>query len=62
MATSAISIVVFIIYYLLLIGGEQLADRSVVPPARAMWAPNLVFGIPGLVLTWRALTGADDRR
>ncbi|HEX7880836.1 MAG TPA: LptF/LptG family permease [Candidatus Eisenbacteria bacterium] len=62
MATSSISIVVFIVYYLLLIGGEQLADRSVVPPALAMWTPNIVFGIPGLILTWRALTGADDRR
>jgi lipopolysaccharide export system permease protein len=62
MATSAISIVVFIIYYLLLIGGEQLADRSVVPPALAMWMPNIVFGIPGALLTWRALSGTDDRR
>jgi lipopolysaccharide export system permease protein len=62
MATSAISIVVFIVYYLLLIGGEQLADRSVVPPALAMWMPNIVFGIPGAWLTWRTLTGRDDRR
>ncbi|MDZ4803821.1 MAG: LptF/LptG family permease [Candidatus Eisenbacteria bacterium] len=62
LATSAISIVVFIVYYLLLIGGEQLADRSVVPPALAMWLPNIVFGIPGVWLTWQAIRGTDERR
>ena len=62
LATSAISIVVFIVYYLLLIGGEQLADRSLVAPALAMWLPNIVFGIPGAWLTWQAIRGTDERR
>ena len=62
LATSAISIVVFIVYYLLLIGGEQLADRAVVPPALAMWLPNIVFGIPGGWLTWQAIRGTDEKR
>jgi len=62
LATSAISIVVFIIYYLLLIGGEQLADRSIVPAALAMWLPNIVFGIPGVWFTWQAIRGTDERR
>lgn len=62
LATSAISIVVFIVYYLLLIGGEQLADRSIVPAALAMWLPNIVFGLPGAWLTWQAIRGTDERR
>lgn len=62
LATSAISIAFIILYYMFLIGGEQLADRTVLPPALAMWAPNVVLGIPGLWLTWRALRGADERR
>lgn len=62
LATSAISIAFIILYYMFLIGGEQLADRTVLPPALAMWAPNVVLGAPGLWLTWRALRGADERR
>jgi lipopolysaccharide export system permease protein len=61
MATSAISVAFFVVYYLFLIGGEQLADRNVVSPAMAMWAPNVVLGIPGVWLTWKALTGRDGR-
>jgi lipopolysaccharide export system permease protein len=61
MATSAISIVFFVIYYLFLIGGEQLADRNVIAPVVAMWAPNVVLGIPGLWLTWSALQSREGR-
>jgi lipopolysaccharide export system permease protein len=62
LATSAISIAFIILYYMFLIGGEQLADRTVLPPALAMWAPNIVLGVPGLWLTWQALRGTDERR
>jgi lipopolysaccharide export system permease protein len=58
LATSAISVVFFVIYYLFLLGGEQLADRNLVSPAAAMWAPNVILGVPGLLLTWRSMTGA----
>lgn len=61
MATSAISIVFFAVYYLLLIGGEQLADRRLLLPAVAMWAPNVVLGAPGIWLTWKALQGRERR-
>ncbi len=45
-----ISLVFFLFYWMFLIGGEELADRGFVPPAVAMWAPNLVFGVLGIVL------------
>jgi len=48
---AGIGILVFLIYYLFLVGGEQLGDRGIVAPAAAMWAPNLVFGGLGAVLT-----------
>ena len=44
-------ILFFLIYYLFLVGGEQLGDRGLVTPFWAMWAPNVVFGGLGLFLT-----------
>jgi len=38
-------------YYLLLMGGETLADRSIVPPALAMWSANVVaLGLAAMTL------------
>jgi len=38
-----VSLVVFCAYYVALIGGENLADREIVSPFWAMWAPNVLF-------------------
>jgi lipopolysaccharide export system permease protein len=61
-------ILFFLVYYLFLVGGEQLGDRGLVSPLWAMWAPNAVFGALGLFLTlsvsleWKAtpITRAVD--
>jgi lipopolysaccharide export system permease protein len=45
-----LSILVFLVYYICLIGGEKLADRAIVSPVIAMWVPNLFFGIASLFL------------
>ena len=37
------SLAVFSIYYVGLIGGEELGDRLIVSPFFAMWTPNLIF-------------------
>ncbi len=39
----AISLFVFAIYYMSLIGGESLGDRGLVLPWSGPWAPNIVF-------------------
>lgn len=39
----AVSLGVFAVYYMGLIGGEELADAGIVAPAWAMWAPNILF-------------------
>jgi lipopolysaccharide export system permease protein len=44
------SLAVFSIYYVGLIGGEELGDRLVVSPFLAMWTPNLIFIVVGLAL------------
>ena len=33
----------FLIYYLMLIGGEELADRNKFPAYLCMWSPNIIF-------------------
>ncbi|MCK4591490.1 MAG: LptF/LptG family permease, partial [Candidatus Latescibacteria bacterium] len=45
-----ISIGFFLLYWAFLIGGEELADRMIIPPALAMWAPNIIIGIGGILL------------
>jgi lipopolysaccharide export system permease protein len=47
------STVVFIFYYLALTGGEDLADRRLLPPWLSMWLANLVFLVFGLWLLRR---------
>jgi lipopolysaccharide export system permease protein len=50
-ATSlALSLLFFIVYWAFLIGGEELADRMYLNGAVAMWLPNVVIGITGLLL------------
>jgi lipopolysaccharide export system permease protein len=48
-----VSFFIFAIYYVGLIGGEALSDRSIIPPFWAMWADNIIFGITGLLLMIR---------
>ena len=42
-----VSLAVFCVYYVFLIGGEDLADRSIISPFWAMWAPNVIFAVLG---------------
>jgi lipopolysaccharide export system permease protein len=46
----ALSVFVFLVYYMCLIGGEKLADRQLVSPVMAMWAPNILFGVAAVFL------------
>jgi len=44
----AISLAVFALYYVGLIGGETLADEGYVHPTVAMWVVNALMGVAGL--------------
>ena len=46
------SLAVFSVYYVGLIGGEELGDRLIVAPFFAMWTPNLIFLAVSLPLMW----------
>ena len=49
--STSLSFGFFLLYYILLIGGEELADRNQVTPEFGMWAPNMVLLIFALYLT-----------
>ncbi len=51
--TIGVSLGVFGIYYVGLLGGEALADRDLVDPALAMWFTNILLGAVGVFLTAR---------
>jgi lipopolysaccharide export system permease protein len=51
--TIGVSLVVFGLYYVGLIGGEALARRGHVPPFVSMWIANAVFGLLALIMLAR---------
>lgn len=51
--TIGVSLAVFGVYYVGLLGGEALADRALVGPSIAMWAANALLGVVGVILTLR---------
>ncbi|HAQ61299.1 TPA: hypothetical protein DCR49_04760 [Candidatus Delongbacteria bacterium] len=55
--SATMSILVFMVYWLFLISGEDLADRGKLDPFYAMWNANIIIGILGLVLIRYASRG-----
>ncbi len=53
-AVAFVSVAFFLFYYLCLVGGEELANRLLLPAWLAMWLPNLVLGGWGIMATLRA--------
>ena len=47
---SGLSIAFFLVYYILLIWGEQLADRNLLNPGLGSWLPNIVLFISGIIV------------
>jgi lipopolysaccharide export system permease protein len=61
-AVAFVSVAFFLFYWLALIGGEELAERLLLPPWLAMWLPNLVLGTWGALATLRAAELLQPRR
>ncbi len=49
-----LSVFVFLGYYLLLVLGQALAEKGLLPTALALWLGNLVCFLVGFVLLWRS--------
>lgn len=45
-----VSLAVFSVYYVFLIGGEEFADSNLMSPFWAMWAPNVIFAALGCAI------------
>lgn len=45
------SLAFFVIYWICLIGGENMADRLIVSPVLAMWMSNIIIGVFGVFIT-----------
>jgi lipopolysaccharide export system permease protein len=50
-----LSFFLFMLYYIMLVGGEELCERGSLYPSIAMWAPNIVIGIAGLYLFYKTI-------
>lgn len=50
------SIIMFVIYWAWIIGGEDLADRGIISPFWATWGANVVIGGVGLYLLYKVVT------
>jgi lipopolysaccharide export system permease protein len=61
-ATLGVSIAVFGLYYICLMGGEALADKGLVPASIAMWIANAIFTMIGVLLLWRVESTTDTSR
>ena len=55
--SGGLAIVFFLIYWMCLIGGEDLADRSFVSPWLSMWFPNILILTLGVFLIIRNVKG-----
>lgn len=53
----AISMGIFLVYWVALIAGETLADRMLLSPFWAMWTPNAIFLVLGAWLLWVQVHG-----
>jgi len=57
-----VSLGVFALYYVGLIGGETLSDKLIVPPFWAMWSANIVFATVGVIFLARVQKTAATAR
>ncbi len=56
-----VSLTVFCVYYVFLIGGEDVADRGHLSPFWAMWAPNVIFTAAGCIILYFVGRGGTRR-
>lgn len=48
--SMAISLMFFVLYYILIVGGEQLADKNLFNPILSMWLPNIIILLFGYMI------------
>ena len=56
----AVSLVIILVYYLLLTGGDALAANRILPVTVAIWMPNAILTVSGMILFARAAREAQS--
>jgi lipopolysaccharide export LptBFGC system permease protein LptF len=51
---AALSISIFVFYYILMTAADSFGKTGNLHPALAAWTPNLILGAVMIVLIWRA--------
>lgn len=51
---AGLSLLFFLLYWACLIGGEKLADRTIISPFLSMWIANILLGSFGLYLMYKS--------
>ncbi len=54
-----LSVIFFILYYILSLTGEKLVRESIVPSYQGMWLTSAIFGLAGSFLTYQATTDSS---
>lgn len=49
-----LSVLVFLGYYLMMVLGQALAQKGILPPGPGLWLGNIVLFVVGLILFWRS--------
>lgn len=57
-----VSLLVFALYYVGLIGGESLANEGIIPPFWAMWGTNVILTVVGIGLLLRMGNDSTSNR
>lgn len=52
-----LSFLMFMIYYIMLVGGEELCERGILYPSIAMWTPDILIGLSGIFLFYWIVNG-----
>ncbi|UCH11290.1 MAG: LptF/LptG family permease, partial [Fidelibacterota bacterium] len=50
---TSLSLGFFVVYWALLIAGEELADRGLLSPFLGMWSANILLACLGIILIWQ---------
>jgi len=56
-----VGLAVILVYYFLVTAGVTLVHQNLLPPAPALWAPNVALGLAGL-MAFRNAAGRRLRR
>lgn len=50
---AALSLLFFVMYWVMMIGGEKIADRGLISPAICVWTPNVILSAVGMFMLLR---------